>query len=301
VPIADRPFVDAPVGDAAAAQALAVRVARELGLPAPTLLRVGMNASFRSGDLVLRFGRPSAPPEGAIELTARLRAHGLAVPRSAGAPWHGPDGLVATIWEWIEPIDRPVDWSEVGRQIRRLHDLDPARVVPDGHPCPRPDRFAWWDFDAMLAEVSDLLDPEARRGIERVCERHAAWRSTLGEHAVLCHGDVHPGNVLATADGVVLLDWDLLCRAPRAWDVAALATLHERWGGDPTVMREFTRGYSTDLMLDPRATAYAELRLVAATLLRLRAGRHDPVAAAEAERRLRWWRGDPDAPIWVAQ
>jgi Ser/Thr protein kinase RdoA (MazF antagonist) len=230
-----------------------------------------------------------------------LRAHGLSVPRAAGAPWHGPDGLVATIWEWIEPIDRPVDWSEVGSQVRRLHDLDPVDVVPDGHPCPRPDRFPWWDFDTMLAGVSELLDAEARRGIERVCERHASWRSTLGDGAVLCHGDVHPGNVLATADGVVLLDWDLLCRAPRAWDLGALATLHERWGGDPTVLVEFTRGYGEDLTLDPRATAYAELRLVAATLLRLRAGRHDPAAAAEAARRLRWWRGDPDAPIWVAQ
>jgi hypothetical protein len=301
VPTTDRPFVDAPVGDPVAAEAFAGQVARALGLPTPSLLRVGMNASFRAGAVVLRIGRPSAPPEGAVDLASRLRAHGLSVPRSAGAPWHGPDGLVATIWEWIEPIDRPVDWSEVGSQVRRLHDLDPVDVVPDGHPCPRPDRFPWWDFDTMLAGVSELLDAEARRGIERVCERHASWRSTLGDGAVLCHGDVHPGNVLATADGVVLLDWDLLCRAPRAWDLGALATLHERWGGDPTVLVEFTRGYGEDLTLDPRATAYAELRLVAATLLRLRAGRHDPAAAAEAARRLRWWRGDPDAPIWVAQ
>ena len=50
-----------------------------------------------------------------------------------------------------------------------------------------------------------------------------------------------------------------------------------------------------------RRTAIAELRLVAATLMRLRAGRHDPAAMPEAQRRLAYWRGDPDAPTWRAQ
>lgn len=40
------------------------------------------------------------------------------------------------------------------------------------------------------------------------------------------------------------------------------------------------------------------LRLLAATLMRLEAGRDDEAAATEAQRRLRWWRGDPDAPMW---
>jgi hypothetical protein len=35
--------------------------------------------------------------------------------------------------------------------------------------------------------------------------------------------------------------------------------------------------------------------------MRVRAGRADPVAKAEADRRLRYWRGDPDAPTWQAQ
>jgi hypothetical protein len=43
------------------------------------------------------------------------------------------------------------------------------------------------------------------------------------------------------------------------------------------------------------------LRNVAATLMRVRAGRHDPAVRQEAERRLRYWRGDPDAPQWRAQ
>jgi hypothetical protein len=52
---------------------------------------------------------------------------------------------------------------------------------------------------------------------------------------------------------------------------------------------------------DGQAEAIAELRLVAATLMRVLAGRRDPAARAEAERRLRYWRGEPDAPQWTAQ
>ena len=47
--------------------------------------------------------------------------------------------------------------------------------------------------------------------------------------------------------------------------------------------------------------ALAELRLVAATLMRVTASIADPGAGAEAERRLRYWRGDADAPAWHAQ
>jgi hypothetical protein len=36
-------------------------------------------------------------------------------------------------------------------------------------------------------------------------------------------------------------------------------------------------------------------------LMRVRAGATDALAAAEAERRLRWWRGDPSAPTWHTQ
>ena len=41
--------------------------------------------------------------------------------------------------------------------------------------------------------------------------------------------------------------------------------------------------------------------LVAATLMRVRAGMGDADAMVEARRRLRFWAGDPDAPMWRAQ
>jgi hypothetical protein len=66
------------------------------------------------------------------------------------------------------------------------------------------------------------------------------------------------------------------------------------------VYEAFADGYGVSLRGEPVTEALAELRLVAATLMRVKAARFDPTAAAEAERRLRYWRGDPDAPAWTA-
>jgi hypothetical protein len=80
-----------------------------------------------------------------------------------------------------------------------------------------------------------------------------------------------------------------------------LLTLAERWGGSPAVYPAFAEGYGVSLAANGATRAFAELRNVAATLMRVRAGRTDPGAKGEAEWRLRFWRGDPDAPQWQAQ
>ncbi len=72
-------------------------------------------------------------------------------------------------------------------------------------------------------------------------------------------------------------------------------------GGDPAVYPAFAEGYGVDQAADELTRTLAELRNVAATLMRVRAGRTNPAARDEAERRLRYWRGEPDPPVWNAQ
>jgi Ser/Thr protein kinase RdoA (MazF antagonist) len=154
----------------------------------------------------------------------------------------------------------------------------------------------------MLDDIGPLIDRPALDQLSNSIQRNLplviASRSQSG---VVCHGDVHPGNVLQTADGPVLLDWDLLCHGPAGWDHGPMMTWTERWGGAPGIYEDFAEGYGESLRGQPLAEAIAELRLVAATLMRVRAGRADASAMPEAERRLRWWRGDPGAPTWQAQ
>ena len=230
-----RPFVDRPITDRAAADAAAIEAARRWGLDEPTLLRVGMNAIYltadAAGELVLRVSAPSAPAESAVELAdvprrsgspgrtappsdavvvRRAVGHLLGADRSGGGR---PDRLAAR-WE---------RWS--GRCTSSIR-IDCPRAYPLGSPV----AFAWWDFDALLGEVADDIDDRARAGLVEA-DRAARTVGASSTDVVVCHGDVHPGNVMMTHDGPALIDWDLLCLAPAGWDHGPMMTWHERWGG----------------------------------------------------------------------
>jgi len=293
---ADRPFVDRPPGSTDDVVALAAEAATRWGLPTPELQRVSMNALLTAGDVVLRVGRPNGPPEVALELARVLRGAGVRVPAPARDDVVTDGALAVTAWERLVPTATEPDWADVGRMVAIVHDLDRAEL-PAGVPLPRPESFPWWHFDELLDEVGGELDAAARDGIERTVERTRGWAE--GVDRVVCHGDVHPGNVVSTAAGPVLLDWDLLCWGPAAWDHAMLLRL-ERWGWPGRWYDEFAAGYGRSLAGDWTAEALADLRLVAATLMRLRAGRQDPAAMPEARLRLARWRNTPDPPPWTA-
>ncbi len=294
----DRPFVDRPPGSVEEATALAARAAGEWGLPTPALLRVGMNALFAAGDVVLRVGRPTAPATAAVELAEVLRSAGVRVPVAANAAVVVDGALTVTAWERLRPIAREVDWRAVGEMVARVHTLDPEDLPP-AYPLPPCESFPWWRFDELLAEVAAVLDAEARVGIEATVEGHRGWVGRIGSR-VVCHGDVHPDNVVMTADGPVLLDWDLLCLGPPAWDHSMLLRV-TRWGWPGRWYDGFAAGYGRSYAGDPTAESIADLRLVAATLMRLRAGLADPAAMPEAQRRLAHWRATTSstAPPWT--
>lgn len=295
---ASRAYVDRPVGDLEAA-ARAARAASSIwGLDQPELLRAGMNAIFTAGPVVLRVSAPSAPAEVSLDVAQFWQDRGVTVPRACRDDVVRVDGLSVTAWERIEASEQPIDWSRVGELVRRVHDTAPESL-PDSVPLPSPAAFPWWNFDALLDRAAAGLDQRAREGLESAIDRHRRWHEF--DQVVVCHGDVHPGNVLMTADGPVLIDWDLLCLAPPGWDHGPMLSFADRWGGRPGEYEAFASGYGRSLADDPTTIAIAELRLVAATLMRVVASLDDPRARPESERRLRYWRGDPDAPPWTPQ
>lgn len=293
-----RAYVDRPIDDVPAAASAAQVAARRWDLEEPEVLRVGMNAIFRAGPCVLRVSAPSVPATAPLELMSFLHDAGVCVPIPARSDVIVVGPLSVTCWELLEPVDVPIDWNSVGRMVRIVHGLDRA-ALPGSVPLPPPTSLPWWDFPSLLDLAGPALDDDARAGIESAIGRHRGWQSIDG--AVVCHGDVHPGNVVMTVEGATLIDWDLLCWAPPGWDHAPLLTWASRWGGDGTEYPAFAAGYGRSLADDPSAGAFAELRLVAATLMRLIAGLRNPAAMPEAQRRLAYWRGDPDAPQWTAQ
>jgi aminoglycoside phosphotransferase (APT) family kinase protein len=297
---ATRPYVDRPVIDRELANATAARQADAWGLSPPRLLRHGMNSLYASDGIVLRVGAATAPAEVAHRMATWLLEHEIpTVPPRVGLT-ADVDGLAVTGWTFVRETRQAIDWFAVGEAVRRVHAL-PLDEAPTGYPIPEPSVFPWWQFDEMLADLGGDLDGAARDGLRNAIERHRGWQERIRVRPVLCHGDVHPGNVMTSGRGPLLIDWDLMCSADPAWDHAMLSVAADRWGGDPRAYERFAAGYGAPPIDGRLATALGELRNVAATLMCVRAGRTDPHAAEEAERRLRSWRGDRDAPIWRAR
>jgi Ser/Thr protein kinase RdoA (MazF antagonist) len=293
------------VDDLGAAAHAAAVAAEQWGVSDPVLHRVGMNAIFVADDVVLRVGIPSVPAMASIELASYLAQCGLRVPAPVRDDVVTCGELSVTAWERIDTADtaatitaQTAHWAAVGEIVRRVHAIEPADLPPSV-PLPHPSVLPWWHFDDLLARAEPALDGLAQAGLQAAIERHRGWER-FGA-AVVCHGDVHPGNVVMSVNGPVLLDWDLLCAAPPGWDHGPLLTLAERWGGPAGIYDAFAEGYGRSFADDPATVAFAELRLVAATLMRVIASIGDPLARPEAELRLRHWRGDPAAPQWNAQ
>lgn len=298
------PLVVQPPGDDGLVRAAAIAAASHWNLAAPELIRLGANGVFGSGDVILRISRATAPMHVALDLARLLAGEGIrvAVPARTDVVTFD-NGLTVTAWQRVEhDPSLAVDWEHVGAMIAKVHIIDPTRVGHKGigHPLPFCASFPWWDFDMMMSEA-DGLDATTRAALEGVVVQYGWWAdAALAKPLVVCHGDVHPGNVVVDRDGPVLLDWDLLCLGPPAWDHAPLMTWTRRWGGERGIYEAFCAGYGTPID-DEIAHAVAEMRLLAATLMRLQRARFDPAHRDEATRRLAYWRGDPNAPMWRAQ
>ncbi|MFZ4717776.1 MAG: phosphotransferase enzyme family protein [Ilumatobacteraceae bacterium] len=274
--------------------AVAARAASRWGLPEPTLLHEGTTAVYAAGDdAVLRVGPLPFGGDGEVAFHHRLRQAGVRVPAIVRPPLELDGDAVLAIERVHGSGD--VDWAAVGAMVRRVHALDAA----DWPGLRRCVDFPHWQIDVLLDDVRDELDDSARRGMLATLDGWQGWQAEAMHEPVLCHGDVHPGNVVQSSDGPVLLDWDLRCLGPAAWDHAPLMAWGERWDGEPEWYDAFAEGYGINLRGEWLAECLADLRNLVATLMRVRVGRTDAAAAAEAERRLRYWRGDPEAPRWT--
>ncbi len=78
----------------------------------------------------------------------------------------------------------------------------------------------------------------------------------------LIHGDGHPGNLLRTPGGeVVLGDWDQVAIGPREWDLAQIYYTKRRFGRPPeSDIGSFTEAYGWDPRRWPGLTSMIAIR-----------------------------------------
>jgi Ser/Thr protein kinase RdoA (MazF antagonist) len=287
--------------DDQATSAAAIALGRHAIDAAIEPLRTSANHVFRAGDVVVRVAPASLDVAAQVALARWLRSAGLPVAEPVADVELVGDARVS-LWEHIDADEgRPIDFERLGEIVARLHRVAPERLR-GLVALPFFGDAAWLGVEERLeaAAAANVVDADGIAALERACAALRGWQDRArASELVLCHGDVHPQNVLMRDDDIVLIDWDSICLAPPAWDHAALMTWPDRWGGAPNTYRDFARGYGADLSDSPLARDLAALRLLAPTLNMIINGAHDPVFAAQARARMRYWLGDPAAPTWT--
>jgi Ser/Thr protein kinase RdoA (MazF antagonist) len=168
---------------------------------------------------VLKLFHPGGDPtraEREERATRAVRAAGLPAPAAyerveidgrAGIVFERVEG--PSLVEYVQARPWKLGWSV--RQLAELH----ARIHRCAAPPELPSQREW--LAAGIDVAPGLSD----------ADRDAARRRLAGlpGGAVLCHGDFHPGNVLVTARGPVVIDWGAATRGDALGDVACTLRL----------------------------------------------------------------------------
>lgn len=194
-----------------------------------------------------------------------------------GAPWGEIDGHTALIYPFIEGEGRyemtltSDQWRNFGAILRRIHDaplpVGVASSLPRETFVPHAGYIAAIGaVDALIAE-REFENPYDRQFVEfwkahqstihRVYQRAIQLGRMLQANPprfVLCHADIHKGNLLREPDGHLhVVDWDQPILAPKERDFVFVL------GGDPDALTAdeslFMDGYGA-ADIDALALAY---------------------------------------------
>jgi predicted trehalose synthase len=156
-----------------------------------------------------------------IELAQRLTETGS--PVAALEPRVQPqvyerDGFAITLWTYYEPVTSraaaPADYSKA---LEWLHAGMRTLDVPAPHFTDRVEEaqqlVANRDDTPALADADREFLGETLRSLRRAVTERGGLEQLL-------HGEPHPGNVLATRNGLLFVDLETCCRGPVEFDLA---------------------------------------------------------------------------------
>ena len=163
---------------------------------------------------VIKVPKPATPAHwihAEAEYVEAVRAVGAPAPALLGM--ETVFGRPASVWErvdghslWQQVVDHPKRSVETGRCLAEiqlgLFELIPPVTLPSQH-------------DRLLSKIrwsAANVDPSLAAAVELMPRRDGALR--------LCHGDLHPSNVIVSPRGPILVDWFDASRGDRVADVA---------------------------------------------------------------------------------
>ncbi len=156
-----------------------------------------------------------------VELARGLARSGCPVAALAPGPEpavHERGGFVVTLWTYYPPMaPREIPPADYAHVLQRLHVGLRALDAPAPRFTDRVEQARRLVADhARTPELADadreLLGNTLRR-LGRAVAEHGGTEQLL-------HGEPHPGNVLATPDGPLFIDFETCCRGPVEFDLA---------------------------------------------------------------------------------
>jgi Ser/Thr protein kinase RdoA (MazF antagonist) len=224
-----------------------------------------------------------------------LHQAGLRVPRPADLGTDQPirvgSGHWCTVWQLLDGEAGTVgDYRRLGVQLRVLHAVPPPGKAWTWSPVAR---IATW-IDAVntydLPWLPTGTIPWLQRRLAEVRQSIPALDADVDQ--VFCHGDPHPGNLLRTANGDLLVDYEYAGVGPREWDLSEIRCHARRFGLTAADRRAFVAGYGADLLTAPgpaadRLVTVRELMLTTWAVYRTMTTGADPGQALLRVRSLR--------------
>jgi aminoglycoside phosphotransferase (APT) family kinase protein len=176
---------------------------------------------------VVKVPVPSTP-EGWIAYEARYaeaaRAAGAPAPMLLGL--ETIEGRTASVWELVEGtsmwqlvVDRPDQSAPLGRLLADIQQALFALVPPVTLPRQR-DRIV-----SKIRRTAATVDPSFARALALLPPPTSTPR--------LCHGDLHPSNVIVGRDGPMLVDWFDASRGDPIADIARSSLVLLSDGANP--------------------------------------------------------------------
>jgi hypothetical protein len=134
---------------------------------------------------------------------------------------HVSDGFAISFWTYIQPDpDRTAAAADCSAMLVDLHAA--LRSYPGELPTLAPavvDIPSWLD---IVDAAADRLSEADVGQLHAAAERLTPFPEALSGEVQPLHGDAHPGNLIATRDGLVWIDFEEVCRGPVEWDLATM-------------------------------------------------------------------------------
>ncbi|MFD9715964.1 phosphotransferase enzyme family protein [Streptomyces sp. NPDC059076] len=261
-----------------------------------TLLALGENAVFASGDVVIKVGR-SDELLGRAEREAAVGAWLAEARVPAVRPaWPGArliDGHPVTMWHRLPEAVRPAEPADLALLLRRVH-ASPAPGFA------LPPRELLGGVERWLRLAGDAIDPEDAAFLRERRDGFADASAKLTPHLPRgpIHGDALPRNVHVGPTGPVLMDLETFSSDLREHDLVVMALSKDRYGLPARSYESFVEAYGWDVREWSGCAVLRGARETASCAWVAQHAPTNPKALEEFRRRVRSLREDEPEVRW---